>query len=69
MMGQTTKVEIPKKFGKQIVFRYRGTDPVTYEVRDGSVNVENEHLDTFLRALAGSKAVAGNTSDSDKGDK
>lgn len=48
--------------------RYDGGDPVTYKVTSGHVDVENSVLDKFLRAFEGSKASAGTTGTSDKGE-
>lgn len=67
-MATTTKVNVPKDAGDEIVVRYSGGDPVTYKVRDGHVTVDNENVDAFLRAIAGSEASTGNAGTSDKGE-
>ena len=67
-MANTTRVDVPKSAGDEITVRYRGGDPITYKVRDGHVTVDDRHVEKFLGAVEGSKASAGNTDASDRGE-
>lgn len=51
--AKSTKVHVDHPDGP-ILISVGGADPVTFAVVGGSVDVPNEHLEAFLRSVAGS---------------
>lgn len=56
------KVKVPEQHGDQIEIRYAGDDPVVYKISDGSVNVQQQHLDRFLAVVDGAEVAKPATS-------
>lgn len=53
-MPASTKVTVPDTAGSEIHVSYAGDEPITYPVKNGTVNVQGEHLADFLGAVEGS---------------
>lgn len=60
----THKVNVPSTSGDAITVRYAGREPVTYPVTDGTVEVADADLSTFLALDEGFTAPGGTPSGS-----